>query len=181
MARMPRELVEDGIYHAYARGNAKQTIFLDDADYLIYLRMLGKVTNRMSWRCLAYCLMPNHLHLLLETPEANLSQGMHRLQSRYAREFNDRHKRVGHVFQGRYGASRVTTDGQLWMAATYLARNPVAAGLTVRPEEWRWSSYAATIGRRAAQEWLDRDRLIELLAATTDDPLGRYIEATLET
>ena len=176
---MPRENVEDGIYHVYARGNGQQAVFLDEADNLIYLRMLGEEAKRRRWRCLSYCLMRNHLHLLVETPLANLSSGMQRLQSRYARAFNDRHKRVGHVFQGRFGATRVTTDEQLWMAAVFIARNPVAADLCERPEHWRWSGYAAAIGARARRPGLDSARLIELLAATTDDPLGRYKELTL--
>ena len=181
MVRMPRENVEDGIYHVYARGNGKQAIFLDEADRAIYLRMLGKEAMRRRWRCLSYCLMGNHLHLLVETPLANLSPGMQRLQSRYARVFNDRHNRVGHVFQGRFGAARVTTDEQLWMTAVYIARNPVAAAFCARPEHWRWSSYAATIGARSAEPWLDTARLIDLLAATSDNPLGRYKQVTLDT
>jgi REP element-mobilizing transposase RayT len=181
MARKPREDVEDGLYHVFARGNAKQRVFLDDADRLIYLRLLAKVTNQMSWRCLAYGLMENHLHLLIETPLANLSQGMQRLQSRYARDFNDRHRRVGHVFQGRFGAVRVTSDEQLWTVAAYIARNPVAGGLCARAEDWRWGSYAATIGRLPPQPWLDASRLLSLLGTASGDPVARYIELTLET
>jgi putative transposase len=126
MARKPREDVEDGLYHVFARGNAKQRVFLDDADRLIYLRLLAKVTNQMSWRCLAYGLMENHLHLLIETPLANLSQGMQRLQSRYARDFNDRHRRVGHVFQGRFGAVRVTSASRLLSLLGTASGDPVA-------------------------------------------------------
>jgi REP element-mobilizing transposase RayT len=181
MARKPREEVEGGIYHVYARGNAKQRIFLNEADRLIYLRMLAKESKRMRWFCLAYCLMETHLHLLLETPSTNLGLGMQRLQSRYARDFNDRHDRVGHVFQGRYGAVRVTSDEQLWWVAAYIARNPVVGGLCTRAEQWRWSSFAATIGHRRPQPWLSSGRLISMFAASTDNPVGRYIELTVET
>ena len=91
----------------YARGNGGQEIFLDDADRWRYLAMLGDVVVRMRWRCLAYCLMRNHVHLLAETPAANLGAGIQRLHGRYAQKFNERHRRSGHVFQGRYGAVRV--------------------------------------------------------------------------
>jgi putative transposase len=143
MARKPRENVEGGIYHVYARGNGREAIYRDPIDMQTYLGMLGQVVRSKRWFCLAYCLMNNHVHLLLETPEANLSSGMQRLHSGYARSFNARHGSVGHVFQGRYGAVRIVTDGQLCAAAAYIARNPVDAGLCVRPEHWPWSSYGS--------------------------------------
>jgi putative transposase len=112
--RPHREEVEDGIFHVYARGNAKQAVYLDDADRVTYLRLLDMAIRKRSWRCLAYCLMENHVHLLLETPNANLAAGMQWLHGLYARTFNERHGRVGHLFQGRYGAVRVRSDAQLW-------------------------------------------------------------------
>src|SRR5919198_2592385 len=86
--------------------------------------MLGRVVMRKRWRCLAYCLMDNHVHLLVETVDANLGRGMQRLHSSYAQTFNARHGRSGHVFQGRYGAARMTDDAQLYVAAAYIARTP---------------------------------------------------------
>lgn len=178
MPRKHREDVEGGLHHVFARGNGKQRIFLVDSDRLIYLRMLARVIDRMSWRCLAYCLMENHLHLLIETPLANLSAGMQRLHGRYAQDFNERHSRVGHVFQGRFGAVRVRSDEQLWAVAAYIARNPVAAGLCEFAEEWTWSSHAAMIGVRRAPKWLDIPRLESLLGGTTRDPISALAELT---
>jgi REP-associated tyrosine transposase len=152
MARMPREEVEGGIFHVFARGNRRQQIYLDDVDRRRYLAMLGSVVKQYDWRCLAYCLMENHVHLLLETPRANLG---------------------GHLFQGRYGSVRVTTDAQLWMLARYLALNPVEAELCERPGEWPWSSHGAVIGSRLPR-WLDHPRLLEYFAAAGGDPPGRY-------
>ena len=173
MARPHREEVEDGIFHVYARGNAKQAVYIDDADRLTYLRLLGMTIEKRRWRCLAYCLMENHVHLLVETPNANLALGMQWLHGLYARTFNERHGRVGHVFQGRYGAVRITSDAQLWGTLRYIALNPVEAGMCSRPDDWRWGSYAS--GRAEKPTWLDLDRVLSFLAASGGDPRQRYV------
>jgi REP element-mobilizing transposase RayT len=172
MARKPRELVAGGIYHVYARGNNRQEIALDDVDRRRYLALVAREVRRRRWRCLSYCLMPNHVHLLLETPDPDLDAGMQRLQSGYAQRFNARHGRGGHVFQGRYGAVRVTDDAQLMTVVGYIAANPVTAGLCDTPEAWRWSSHAATAQRRSPG-WMDAGRLDELVGAAGGDPLCR--------
>ena len=159
MPRKPRENVEGGIYHVYARGNSGDSIYRDDSDRRAYLGRLASVVGHWQWRCLAYCLMTNHLHLLLETPAANLSSGMQYLQGNYAQAFNFRHERSGHVFQGRYGAVRMLSDGQVCSAAAYIARNPVEAGLVADPAEWQWSSLRSVAGR-TAPGWLDSARLL---------------------
>lgn len=174
MARPLREEVEDGVFHVYARGNAKQPIYLDDFDRRTYLHLLGVTVEKRKWRCLAYCLMENHVHLLLETPEANLAAGMQWCHGLYARGFNERHDRVGHLFQGRYGAVRVTSDAQLWTLLRYLSLNPVEAGLCTRPADWRWGSYCAV--RDDAPAWLDRARLLEYLSGAGGDPWRRYVD-----
>jgi putative transposase len=173
MPRRPREQIEGGVYHVFARGNGRQPIFVDDVDRLCYLGVLGSVVCRRRWNCLAYCLMGNHVHLLVETPEPNLARGMQALQSFYAQTFNERHGRSGHVFEGRYGAKRAHDDGQLRTAAAYIARNPVAAGRCHRAEDWRWSSHAATLDQ-AGPAWLAIDRLLEFFAALGGDPVERY-------
>ena len=153
MPRPPREEVEGGVFHVFARGNNRDLIYLDEEDYARYSAVLGAVARQHDWRLLAFCLMPNHVHLLVETPKPNLGDGMQRLHGVYAREFNRRHTRCGHLFQGRYGAVRVTTDEQLWMVARYIATNPVAAGLCSGPAQWAWSSHAAVVAKSAS---LDR-------------------------
>ena len=117
------------IHHVTARGVARRPLFRDDRDRLRYLRMLGLVVVARAWRCLSYCLMDNHIHLLLETPTPNLALGMQRVHGDYGRSFNRRHGLNGHVFQGRYDAVRVRSDRQLWVTAAYIADNPVEAGL----------------------------------------------------
>lgn len=164
MARKPREDVEGAIQHVFARGVVRRPIFNDEQDRRTYLSLLGVVVCVTGWRCLSFCLMENHVHLLVETPKANLGAGMQRLHGDYARFFNKRHGASGHVFQGRYGAVRVTTNEQLLVTAAYIAHNPVEAGLCDRPEQWPWSSSAAE-AREWTPRWLAVDRLRALLRA----------------
>jgi putative transposase len=115
MPRKPREDVAGAIQHVYARGNNQRRIFLDDLDRRRYLTLLAHVVRAKRWLCLAYCLMNNHVHLLIETPEANLGAGMQLLHGMYGQTHHRRHGTTGHVFQGRFGARRVSTDEQLLM------------------------------------------------------------------
>jgi REP element-mobilizing transposase RayT len=142
VSRIHPALVPGGIYHATARGNDRDTIFRDEFDYLDFIRGLAKVVGRYGWRCHSFCLLPNHYHLLIETPEPNLGNGMHLLNGRYARRFNSRHGRVGHLFQGPYRAELVARDEHLLEVCRYIALNPVRAGLVRDSSAWRWGSYS---------------------------------------
>ena len=173
MPRKPREEVEGGVFHVFARGNDKRLIYRDDVDRRKYLRMLRGTVRHFRWRLLAYCLMDNHVHLLLETPHANLGVGMQRIHGLYGRDFNSRHDRSGHVFQGRYGSVRIKTDEQLWAAAAYIAMNPVEAGLCCRPEDWPWSSHSMVLSDRAP-DWVDVAHLLEYFGAAGGDARQRY-------
>jgi putative transposase len=173
MARRPREEFEGAVHHVFARGNDRRLIVLDDADRRRYLAMLAAVIDRMHWYCLAYCLMDNHVHLLIETPLANLARGVQRLHGEYARSFNERHGTSGHLFQGRYGAARARTDSQLQTAVAYIACNPSEAGLCGRPEAWRWSSHAATLAG-PSPPWLACERLLAYFGASGGDARERY-------
>ncbi|HVL96077.1 MAG TPA: transposase [Solirubrobacteraceae bacterium] len=173
MGRARAEDPEGAIYHVWARGNDRAAIFRDDADRACYLGLLMDVARRTSWRCLAYCLMGTHIHLIVETDRADLGHGVQLLHGRYARAFNRRHDRVGHLFQGRFGSRVVEDDGHLCMLVRYVALNPVAAGLCSRADEWPWASCAATAGDDAPA-WLDVDRLLGHLAAHGGDPRTTY-------
>jgi putative transposase len=174
--RQLREEVEGGIFHVFARGNDKRVIFIDDVDRRMYLRLLRGSVRHCRWRLLAYCLMHNHIHLLVETPKPNLGAGMARMHSSYAQRFNARHGKCGHLFQGRYGAVRIETDEHLWTAAVYVARNPVEGGLCRNPEEWPWSSHQATVSG-TAPDWVDDARLLAYFAAAGGDGKRRYAAA----
>jgi putative transposase len=175
VARKPRENVAGGIYHVFARGDNRELVYRDDVDRRIYLRMLEKVVQAKRWRCLAYCLMANHVHLVLETPHANLSAGMHKLHSSYAHAFNARHHRCGHVFQGRYGAVRVASDEQLRAVLVYVARNPVEAALCDAPAGWPWSSFGP-VALGGAVGWLAVDRLLSYLDSEPGKARRRYAD-----
>lgn len=159
MARPPRLQIAGGIYHLTARGNRRQPIFLDDDDRRKFLEIVGIVVEKRGWHCHAYCLMPNHYHLLVKTPTPDLSAGMQHLNSRYAEWFNWRHELGGHLFQGRFHSVLVESDWHLLELARYLVLNPVRAQLCTEPAEWPWSSYGSALGiveqpAFLALEWL---------------------------
>src|SRR6185312_9539672 len=158
MGRKPRIDHPGAIHHVTARGNAKADIFLSAADASVFLATLGTVVREHGWSCFAYCLMPNHYHLLIETHAANLSVGMHFLNSAYARMFNAAHDRVGHVFQQRFHSELITREEHLLEAMRYVALNPVRAGLAASPAAWRWSSHRTMAGTCPAPGWLARHR-----------------------
>ena len=164
------------MFHVYARGNDRRVIFADDADRRRYLDLLERVVGRTRWYCLAYCLMDNHVHLLIETPVANLGRGMQWFHGHYARRFNNRHGGVGHLFQGRYGAVRAKSGSQLQAAAAYIACNPSEAGLCQAPDGWSWSSHAVALAGRVPR-WLAFDRLLDHFGGDGGDRYDRYRRA----
>ena len=157
MSRPLRLEFAGALYHLTARGNARAEIFADDVDRGLFLDLLGREISQQGWRCYAYCLMGNHYHLLIETPEPNLVAGMRRLNGVYTQAFNRRHGRVGHVFQGRYQSILVDKDSYGLELSRYIVLNPVRARMVKRPENWAWSSYRATVGQAAPPSWLDAD------------------------
>ena len=175
MPRRPREEEAGAIHHVYSRGNGKQLVFFDDEDRAGYLDLLARAVVRAGWRCLSYCLMPNHLHLLIETPQPNLGAGMQWFHGHYAGGFNKKWGRSGHLFQGRYGNVRVKTDEQLQTVVRYIALNPVAAKLSRAPEDWLWGSHRAAVSGEAAA-WLDHARLLEYIGIDGGEPGRRYLE-----
>ena len=166
MARPLRLEFEGAVYHVTARGNALQPIFLDDSDRKRFLELLGEEIDQQHWHCYAYCLMNNHYHLLLETPEGQLSTGMRRLNGTYTQGFNRRHQRVGHVLQGRFKSILVDKDHYLLELCRYIVLNPVRARIVPKPQDWPWSSFRATAGRVVAPSWLDVPGVLRLFHRT---------------
>ena len=155
MARPLRLQFEYALYHVTSRGNARQAIVKTQADRQAFLTGLAQVVDRFGWRCHAYCLMNNHYHVLVETPVPNLSQGMRQLNGPYTQGFNRRHRRVGHVFQGRYKAILVEREAHLLELCRYVVLNPVRAQLVDHPEDWAWSNYRATAGLEPCPPFLE--------------------------
>jgi REP element-mobilizing transposase RayT len=147
MARPLRIEFDGALYHVTSRGNGKRDIFLDDTDRLIFLDTLEEVIKKFNWLSHAYCLMNNHYHLLVETPDGNISSGMRHLNGVYTQRFNKRHNKVGHLFQGRYKAILINKESHLLEVARYIVLNPVRAKLVEKPQFWKWSSFSATAYR----------------------------------
>ena len=160
MARPLRLEVPGALYHVTSRGNRQGPIYQDDGDRRGFLILLGDVCERNNWCIHAYCLMTNHYHLVIETPEANLSKGMRQLNGIYTQRYNRRHHRVGHVFQGRYKAILVQKRRYLLELARYVVLNPVRANLVTNVGQLAWSSYRPTSGADSCPRWLQTDWLL---------------------
>ena len=155
MARPLRVHLPGLLYHVMSRGNNKEPIFIDDDDYSGYLTRLEAATARFGVACLAFCLLPNHVHLLLRPAHLTISRMMQQLNSGYCQTFNRRHGHIGHVLQGRFLARLVDSELYRWRVVRYIVRNPVAAGLVQTPEAWPWSSFGATAGLAPIPRFLD--------------------------
>ena len=143
-----------------SRGDRRERICEDDGDRTAFVEILAAVVERFHWLCHVYCLMDNHYHLLVETPEPSLARGMRQLNGVYTQRYNARHGKTGHVFQGRYKAVIVEKEAHLLEVSRYVVLNPVRAGTVKRPEQWRWSSYRATGGLCKAPVFLKTDWLL---------------------
>lgn len=174
MSRPIRIEYPGALFHVYSRGNAKQKIFLWDSDREIFLDLLGKSVEKFRWIVTAYALMPNHFHLAVQLTTETLSRGMEWLLGEYARTFNRRHARVGHLFASRFKASLVEKESYLLELARYVVLNPVRAGIVDRPEQYRWSSHQAVMGQVPTPTWLASDVLLQQFAPHTNHARAVY-------
>ena len=172
MARKLRIVFEGAIYHVTVRGNGRQDIFRDDGDRGRFLDQLSEQAGKHGVRLYLYCLMNNHVHLLVETPQANISRFMQSLMTAYTMYFNKRHRRVGHLLQGRFGGKPVEGDEYLLKLSRYVHLNPVHVGEIERSplkeqvrylRSYRWSSYPAYAGRARAIEGLEMGPVLSQL------------------
>ena len=174
MPRPLRTLVPGGIYHVTARGNRRQATFVDATDYAWFLDALAVVLARRRWRCSAYCLMPNHYHLVIQTPEPDLSAGMQLLNGSYAQRFNRRHELDGHLFQGRFHSLLVESNWHLLELARYIVLNPVRAGLVRDAGAWAWSSFRATAFGGRPSSLAETSWLLAQFGTTTERARAAY-------
>ena len=175
MSRPLRIEYAGALYHVTARGDRREDIYLDDEDRRAWLEVFAQVCRRFNWRCHAWCQMDNHYHILIETIEGNLSQGMRQLNGVYTQSSNRRHNRVGHVFQGRYKAILVERDSYLLELSRYIVLNPVRAGMVKNIGDWQWSSYHAMINHEVAPEWLETDWLLGCFSKQKKRAINKYI------
>ncbi|WP_111494827.1 transposase [Marinobacter bohaiensis] len=174
MARPLRLEFAGALYHVTSRGNRREMVYESDDDRRAWLSILDEVCEIFNWVCHAYCLMGNHYHLLIETPEGNLSKGMRQLNGVYTQVFNRHHGRVGHVFQGRYKAILVEKDSYLLELCRYIVLNPVRAAMVRSAVEWPWSSYRATAGYERDLKALDVDWILAAFAERRDRAVESY-------
>ena len=140
MGRVRRSDLPDGVFQVTTRGVFEGEVYLDNADRIAFLKLLAANARRCSWRVEAYCLMTTHYHLVVATPVDRLSPGMRRLNGDYARAFNKRHGRRGHLWSERFASWVIEDEAHLENTIRYVLLNPVRAGLCRRPEDWPWSA-----------------------------------------
>ena len=180
MSRPIRIEFPNALYHVTARGDRREDIFEDDTDRQAFLGILARVVEQFNWLCYAWCLMDNHYHLLIQTPDANLSKGMRHLNGVFTQTSNRRHGRVGHLFQGRFKAILVDSDAYLLELARYVVLNPVRAGMVRKPQMWLWSSYRASLGLAPAEPFLAVDGLLAQFANRRAVARARYAKFVAE-
>lgn len=163
MPREPRTTGLRPIQHITSRGNDKQAIFRDDLDRQILLERLTVAAERYRWSVLSYCLMDNHIHLVIESAPDDLSNGCRDALGSYVRRYHRRHGTTGHLFGRRFHSVVVAREGQLPSLLRYVALNPVRAGLVTSAAEWPWSSYRATAHGDATPVLIDLPRVLTLL------------------
>lgn len=175
MVRPLRIQFPGAVYHVTSRGTRRGPIFHDARDYHIWQNLLGETAARYNFTVHAFCQMPNHFHLLVETADGNLSQGMRHLNSRYAQRFNYRYRNCGPLLQGRFHAVLIEHQSQLLEVARYVVLNPVRARLARSEADWQWSSHAYLIGHRPAPFWLSSEWLLAQFGPTPVSARDAYI------
>lgn len=169
MPRPPRFWFPGAVYHLICRGNNRQPTFFDQADHQVYLRLLGEARRRYDCRLFAYALMTNHLHLMVQTSQTHsVSTMMHFISTAYTMHVNQKYKRIGHVFHGRYRSILVEKDSYALELTRYIHLNPVRAGIVRAPEAYRWSSYRAYL-QRQADPLTDAEEILKMLSPYGDD------------
>ena len=179
MARPLRVQFPGAIYHITSRGNAGLPIFADDVDRQSLLLLFHEAVSRFNWIFYAYCLMDNHYHLLVETADRNLSQGMRHINGVYTQRHNRRNSRTGHVFQGRFKSIIVERESYLLELCRYVVLNPVRAGMVKQPEQYSWSSYRVTAGLDKKPSFLATDWVLGQFAGKKHEARGQYREFVL--
>ncbi len=174
MTRPLRLEFAGALYHVTSRGDRREDIYEDDEDRQTFLHLLDQVSETYNWMCHAYCLMSNHYHLLIETPDANLSKGMRQLNGVYTQSYNRKHDRAGHVFQGRYKSILVEKQTYLLEVARYIVLNPVRAQMVRSARDWPWSSYRATAGQASAPASLHTDWLLAAFGKRKRQAIDAY-------
>jgi putative transposase len=179
MARPLRIEFAGALYHVTSRGDRREPIFEDDEDRLMFFGILKEVVQRFNWVCHGYCLMTNHYHPVVETPDGNLSKGMRQLNGMYTQATTRRHGRTGHLFQGRFKGILVDKESYLLELTRYVVLNPVRARMVKHPRKYPWSSYRAMVGEVQVPDWLATDLILGQFGKCRVEARRRYSEFVL--
>jgi putative transposase len=174
MSRPLRIEFPDAWYHVMNRGRRAERIFSDSTDYQVFVDLLKETAETWNIKVAAYCLVSNHYHILLNTPEANIARSMRHLNGVYTQRYNRRHTLDGQLFRGRYKSILVGADPYLLQLVRYIHKNPVKAGLVEKPEQYPWSSHRGYLSVSRKWDWLFKDFIFSLLSAKTQNRFHVY-------
>jgi REP element-mobilizing transposase RayT len=174
MARPLRIEYPDAWYHVMNRGRRGEGIFSGDQDYIMFTELLRETSEMWNVRIAAYCLMPNHYHMLVQTPDANLSRSMRHLNGVYTQRYNGCHECDGQLFRGRYKSILIDTDSYLLQAVRYIHRNPLKAGLVETLDAHKWSSHKGYLSIAKKWDWLHKNHILNLLSKNQKDWMRNY-------
>jgi len=174
MSRPLRIQFPDAWYHVMNRGRRGDQIFKDKGDYYAFIDLLKDCVEMWNMRVVAYCLMENHYHILLQTPDANLSRCMRHINGVYTQYFNRTHGLDGHLFRGRYKSILIDSDSYLLELIRYIHRNPLEAGIVDRLESYQWSSHKGYLSRSDKWKWLHKDYVLQIFSKKNSEALKRY-------
>ena len=160
MARPLRIQYPGAVYHVMNRGSSRQKVFLETRDYEVFINTIGELHNRWRVEVFAYCLMGNHYHVCLRTPEGNLARVMRHLDGLYTQRFNRLHRRDGALFRGRYKAILVDKDNYLAQVVRYIHLNPLGASLVREPQSYLWSSHRLYLRPKEIPKWLQIEEVM---------------------
>lgn len=179
MARPLRIEYPNAAYHVYDRGHQKRKIFLDKQDYWYFLNCIDEVYRSNALIVLSFCLMPNHFHLYVETPNADLQRAMHKLKLKYSSYFKKKYDYHGTLYEGRYNAILVESDSYALILSRYIHLNPVEH-LVDKMEDWTWSSYRAFIDKKINFDFLDRTAILKRLDVKYEEAVKKFVKFSNE-
>ncbi len=176
MSRSLRIQYPGAWYHVMNRGRRREVIFPAKEDYLAFIEVLKETVSLWNIKIAAYCLMPNHYHLLLQTPEGNLSRCMRHINGVYTQRYNRRNRHDGQLFRGRYKSILLDSDNYLTVLVRYIHRNPLRAGMVTRLEDYAWSSHNGYLSKSSKWNWLNKEAFFQLLTHDKSKRLREYRE-----
>lgn len=180
MVRKKREWYIGAKYHIMCRGNHRNDLFRDGEDYIVYLNILKEVKEKMEYDLYCYCLMTNHVHLIIGTREISIGNIMKRINMLYSIYFNKKYNLIGHLFQDRYRSELIEDDKYILEASRYVHLNPLRANMVAKPEEYEWSSYCMFIGLKK-EKLIDSKKILSYFKIDSSRELYRkFVESAIK-